>query len=32
MDIESRQIMSDLLGFIAVIAIMVAIGYWGFKE
>jgi hypothetical protein len=29
--LEDEKIMEDLLGFIAVIAIMVVIGYWGFR-
>jgi hypothetical protein len=30
--LEDEEIMEDLLGFLAVIAIMIAIGYWGFKD
>jgi hypothetical protein len=29
--LEDEEIMEDLLGMLAVIAIMVAIGYWGFR-
>jgi hypothetical protein len=29
--LEDEEIMEDFLGFLAVIAIMIAIGYWGFR-
>jgi hypothetical protein len=30
--LEDEEIMEDFLGFLVVVAIMVAVGYWGFKD